>query len=118
MATKIIYTYAVCEDSPSLSCSVDGAPVRVTGEPADSRADCSGPTPHRWVYVTESAEQAGWQPAGSSGLGDTISKTFALQDSCSPAPSLSAWIEDQRGSIAQGELADFGPFPLPSPRFW
>lgn len=60
MATEIIYTYAECEDSPSLSCSVDGAPVGVTGEPSDCRAECSGPNPHRWVYVTESAEKAGW----------------------------------------------------------
>ena len=60
MTTRIIYTYAECDAAPNLSCSADGAPVRVTEEPADRRAECSGPNPHRWVYVTESTEEVGW----------------------------------------------------------
>ena len=61
MTTRIIYTYAECDAAPNLSCSADGAPVRVTEEPADCRrAECSGPNPHRWAY---SAEKAEWKSA-------------------------------------------------------
>jgi hypothetical protein len=63
MPTEIIYTYAECDAAPSLSCSVDGAPVQVTGESAAAQAECAGPRHHRWIFIAEPAEKAGWQPA-------------------------------------------------------
>jgi hypothetical protein len=63
MPTEIIYTYAECDAAPSLSCSVDGAAVQVTGEPSETRAECSGPRPHRWVFVIEASGKAGWKSA-------------------------------------------------------